>query len=196
MKTPFIIFPVALFIAALPACTNHQATNNQTNTDLNTSNTDNHSTQQAAPLTDDELLSSIKSDQQWQSLPLTYEYLLGRWKLAVVSDQNFNNLHLPIVKKDNTTITFNKSTELNNYWVHLPNNCNSMNGEFTLTKTAIKIRGNLATTEMACATPPKALDDNMIHSVILNGDYEIYQKERRILKIHHDHQYWIFINNT
>lgn len=193
--------PIILSIIVLSACTNnHQITNNPAvNHDVDIANTDtdtNHQ-QQATPLTDDELLTSFKSNHQWQSLPLTYENLLSRWKLVVVSDKDFNNLNLPIVKKDNAIIAFNKSTELNNYWVYLPNNCNSMSGEFTLTETGIKIQDNLPTTEIACSPPPTDLDDNIIHDVILNGDYEIYQKDAQgILKITHNHQYWLFTKNT
>lgn len=146
--------------------------------------------------TNDELLTSLKSND-WQKLALTYENISNQWRLIVVSDTNFNNLNLPIVKKDDFVLTFEKSVELNNYWVYMPNNCNTMNGEFIITKTGIKIQDNLPTTEIACSPPAKDLDDSIVHTVILNGNYELYQKDtQRILKITHNHQYWLFIKNT
>ncbi|MDO4449486.1 MAG: META domain-containing protein [Moraxella sp.] len=189
---------ILLAIMLLSACTNHnQNSKNTIENDVNIANIskDNNNPPPALP-TNDELLTSLKSND-WQKLALTYENISNQWRLIVVSDANFNNINLPIVKKDDFVLTFEKSVELNNYWVHMPNNCNTMNGEFILTKTGIKIQGNLPTTEIACSPPPKDLDDNIIHDVILNGDYEIYQTEQQhILKITHNHQYWLFIKNT
>ncbi|OPH33815.1 META domain-containing protein [Moraxella equi] len=189
---------ILLFIMLLSACTNHnQNSKNTIEHDVNITNIskDNNKPPPALP-TNDELLSSLKSND-WQKLALTYENISNQWRLIVVSDINFNNLNLPIVKKDDFILIFEKSVELDNHWMYMPNNCNSMNGEFVLTKTGIKIQGSLPTTEMACSPLHKDLDDNIIHTVILNGDYEIYQKEmQKILKITHNHQYWLFINTV
>lgn len=152
--------------------------------------------QRPTPPTANKLLNELKLGNVWQSSPFNYDNLSDNWRLLVVSDDDLNDLNLPIVKKDRFTVTFEKSTQLNNYWIYMPNNCNSMNGEFKITKTGIKPNGYLASTEKYCAKLPKELDDNLIHNAILKGNYELLEKDKqRILKINHNNQNWFFYSD-
>lgn len=149
--------------------------------------------QHPTPPTANELLNELKLGNVWQSLPFNYDNLSDDWQLLVVSDDDFNDLNLPIVKKDKFGITFEKSTSSDNHWIYMPNNCNSMSGKIQLTHTGIKENEGLLSTEIHCGTLPTELDDHLIHTAILKGNYEILEKDKqRILKIHHNNQYWFF----
>lgn len=174
---------------------NKTNTNNQDSTANNTSITpiQTLTKERPTPPTANELLNELKLGNVWQSLPFNYDNLSDNWQLLVVSDKDFNDLNLPIVKKDKFGITFEKSTSSDNHWIYMPNNCNSMSGKIQLTHTGIKTNGSLMTTQKGCAELPKELDDTLIHNAILKGNYEILEKgKQRILKIHHNNQYWLF----
>lgn len=154
----------------------------------------NHQTRKKPiPPTAYELLHELKLGHQWQSLPFNGSNVEDNWQLLVVSDNDFNELNLPIIKKNKFTITVEKSLSSDYYWIYMPNNCNSMSGKVQLTKTGIKSIGGLFTTEILCGKLPKELDDHIIHTAIFNGHYEILEKgKQRILKIMHNQQNWFF----
>lgn len=190
------VFILAIFMTLLfAACQNSNINHNQLNittesdAEISISTQNNQYPKIPTPL----IISELKSDNQWQILPFNYDNLSDDWRLLTVSDEEYNDLDLPIVKKDKFSIEFSKSIELNNYWIFMPNNCNSMSGEFILTKTGIKIAGNLLTTQMFCAELPKELDDDLIHQAVLKGNYQIFEKNKqRLLKISHNNQHWFF----